>query len=179
MMCTQPCQIIRTKNYSYSLNYSSIAIYVLYMFIIRDNGVISGLMIVLKASPVLSFCATLMPNHGGLPSQTSSSPFELDVSEDLTFREDRTYSYMPGVTYNSKLNTVIQALVTSAITIEITKLPQGWRTRRAGVAGVLPPPPPPPPPPPLLLSFPYNVHMHSLSLCLLYQLVSKQVSVRS
>ncbi len=30
---------------------------------------------------------------------------------------------------------------------------------------------------PSLFSFPYNVHMHSLSLCLLYQLVSKQVSL--
>ena len=79
-----------------------------------------GLMIALMASPVLSFstgapsqaCATLMPNHGVLLSQTSSSPFELDVStfEDLTFREDRTYSYMPGVTYNRKLNTMIQTL---------------------------------------------------------------------
>ena len=71
--------------------------------------------IALMASPVRSnsvgapsaACTTLTPDHGGIASQTSPSPFELSNTtfQELTFDayNQATHSYMPGVTYNRKL----------------------------------------------------------------------------
>ena len=54
-------------------------------------------------APVEACTNSLTPQHSGITSQTSSSPFELDVKqfEDLVANDAPvTYSYRPSTTYN-------------------------------------------------------------------------------